>query len=242
MAASPSPQCRRLTTGRPASITSARRPQPNKARQDTRLSVHVEGWIDLKDVLAGDQDVLGCDAQRNLFAGEHPERDRQHFVAVAVEEEGNRSQEDAAAIVRIELFLIAGTAVHTAIDAVADDDAVAEAPGDLDRGLRRKCGCIVERGHQYLSSCLRPEEFSEHSLDTDWIPAGIKPRRRYLRQLALQPFDDALDAIRHCRPDVTDVADNHRNHALARPVLQGEIAKCAPGNATGGEIVGGVQV
>src|ERR1700741_4761911 len=123
MAASPSPQCRRLTPGRPASITSARRPQPNKAREDSRLSVHVEGWIDLKDVSAGDQDVLGCDAQRNLFAGEHPQRDRQHLVAVSVEEERNRSQEDAPAIVRIKLLLVAGAAVHTAIDAVADDDA-----------------------------------------------------------------------------------------------------------------------
>jgi hypothetical protein len=29
-------------------------------------------------------------------------------------------------------------------------------------------------------------------------------------------FDDALDAIRHGGPDVTEVTDNHRHHALSR--------------------------
>ena len=53
----------------------------------------------------------------SVFAGQQPQRERQHLVAVTVHVVGDRAQHHAAAVVGIDLLLLAGAAMDVAVAA-----------------------------------------------------------------------------------------------------------------------------
>ena len=62
-------------------------------------SVHVKRRIFPEHVGGSDQDIVRHRARRHGLAGEQPEGERQHVMAVAVHVVGNRTEHYAAAVV-----------------------------------------------------------------------------------------------------------------------------------------------
>src|SRR5260370_41884345 len=108
-------------------------------------SVHVIRRILAKYVLWGNQDVVGQSLRRHLLAPEHPHCDGQNRTAIAVKEIGHRTQNDAAAIGRINLLLLAGTAMDSTAGALTHNDAITGAPGGFNRRFGGEGGGVVQR-------------------------------------------------------------------------------------------------
>src|SRR4030088_1951516 len=105
-------------------------------------SVHVIRRILAKYVLCGNQDGGGSSLRRHLLAPKHPHCDGQNFIAIAVKEIGHRTQNDTAAIGRINLLLLAGTAMDFAAGALTHNDAITGAPGGFNRRfVSESCAC-----------------------------------------------------------------------------------------------------
>ena len=95
-----------------------------------------------------------CAAPHTTKSSQHPQGDWKDLVAIAVEEIGDRPQNDTSAIGGINLLLFAGAAMNAAISTLANDDAVAHAPGRFDRRFGGERRGIVERGNKYFAPGL----------------------------------------------------------------------------------------
>src|SRR3981081_2371451 len=96
-------------------------------------SVHVIRRIFAKHVLCGNQYVVGQSLRRHLLAPQHPHCDGQNLIAITVKEIGHRTKNDAAASGRIDLLLLAGTAMDSTTGALTHNDAITGAPSGFDR-------------------------------------------------------------------------------------------------------------
>jgi hypothetical protein len=78
----------------------------SRFRTKRAISVHIEWRIFPEYVGGGDQDMSGHGARRQCLARKQTQRERQHIVAVAVHEVGNRVEHHAAAVVGVDLLLL----------------------------------------------------------------------------------------------------------------------------------------
>src|SRR5262252_9523874 len=87
------------------------------------MSVNVERWIFPEHIGGGDQFMLRHRAPRQRFAVQQTQRERQNVITIAVHKVRDRSEHDAAAVVGIDLLLLADIAMDVRVEPLADDDA-----------------------------------------------------------------------------------------------------------------------
>jgi uncharacterized protein YbjT (DUF2867 family) len=75
------------------------------------ISVHIEWRIFPEYVGGGDQDMVRHRARRQCLAVKQTQGERQHVVTVAVHVVGDRAEHHAAAVIGVDLLLLAGAAV-----------------------------------------------------------------------------------------------------------------------------------
>ena len=111
-------------------------------------SIHVVGRIFGEDILGGDKRVSRGRSLGYLPPIQHLHRQRQNFIAITVDIICHRTEYNAAAIVGIDLLLIACTAVNAVVQALADNDTIPKARcGSLDTLPTQS----IKRSRQFMS-------------------------------------------------------------------------------------------
>ena len=134
-------------------------------------------------------------ARRDRLTAQHPHRDRQGLVAVPVQIERDRADDDASTVARVDLFAVVHAAVHRAIHTLSDDGAVGEPARRIERALRRQRGGVVHRRDQHLRPRVSRQHLGEERRDLRRVALGLEGRDLERRQMALEAFARALSAI-----------------------------------------------